>query len=100
MAGIHQPFGHRPVALDPFRLHVRAMRAAHLRPLVPAQSQPTEGVVDVLQRGRVEPCAIGVLDAQDEGPAGGTRQQVGEQGGASAADVVQPGRRRGVTNAK
>ena len=94
-----QSFGDRAMALDPLRLHVRAVWPPHAGPLVPAQAKPGEGVVHVGQGRRVEPRAVGVLDAQDEGPAGRTRQQVREQGGARPADVVESGWRRGVTNA-
>ena len=69
--------------------------AGHLRPLVPMEAQPVQAVEDVLLVRDRAARLIGVLQAQDERPAGMTGVEVVEQGRPGRADVERSGRARG-----
>ncbi len=80
-------------------LEVGAARAAHLGALVPGQAEPVHGPQDdlgVLLGGALR---VGVLDAQDEGAAGGAGEGPVVDGSAGAADVQLAGGRRCEANA-
>ena len=100
MAAGQQPFDGGPIAVQPLRLVVRGERPAHVRPLVPVDSQPAQPVEDRLQRLLDVPLLIGVVDPQDELPAVLPGQQPIEQRGPHAADVQVSGRAGGEAGAE
>ena len=69
------------------------------RPLVPAEAQPLERRADLPGHRLVGARAVGVLDAQDELPALLAGEREVEDRLVCGADVGQPGRRRGDSNA-
>ena len=71
----------------------RALELA-VRPLVPVEPEPGEGVEDLLDVLGRRALAVGVLDAQDELAAAPAREQPVVEGGAGAPDVEGTGRRR------
>ena len=91
VSAVDQLRGDGAIAVLPLRLEVRRMRSADLRAFVPGQSQPAHAVEDALHHLVGRPLHVGVLDTQDERPAGAPREQPVEESGAGAADVEVAG---------
>ncbi len=99
VAARDQPVGVRAIRGDAQRLDVRSMRAADLRSLVPVEPEPAQGFQDQRFGARDVPLLIGVLDAQDEGAAGVTGREPGEERGAHRSEVQRAGGRGRKTRA-
>ena len=83
------------VPVQPLRLEVRRVRAAHLGPLVPVQPQPAQPVQDAGDHVGRRALDVGVFDAQHEHAAVAAGVEPVEERRAGAADVqVARGRRR------
>src|SRR5699024_7390846 len=93
VAGLGQLLGAIGVDVPPLRLPVRAVRAADLHPLVPVEPEPREGVEELFVGLLGVPRGIGVLDPEDELPAGVTGVGPVEQGGSDQPDVRGSGGR-------
>jgi hypothetical protein len=86
LAGGQQLARHLGVTVDSLRLEHRIA--------VPVEPEPAQAVDDGVNGGLGGPCAVGVLDAQQEPPAVMAGEQPVEIGGARAANVQEAGRRR------
>ena len=77
-----------------------AVGAADLRDraLVPVELEPAQRVEDLLDVLGGRPLAVGIFDAQDEGPAGVPREEPVVERGPRAADVQRAGRRGSEAN--
>ena len=64
-----EPLDVGPIGLEPLRLAVGGERPTDVRALVPVQSKPREGVVELRLGVLAEARAVGVLDPEDELPA-------------------------------
>ena len=76
--------------IDHLAMTPGAAELAH-RLAVPMQAEPGEAVEDGVDRGLGRALAVGVLDAQEEGPAEAAGVEPVEQGRARSADVQEPG---------
>ena len=97
--------GRRGVERQPEHLAIRRERAARglagdFGTLVPVQAEPVQPVEDVLLVGDRPARLVGVLESQDEGPAGVARVQVVEQRRPGGPDVERTGRARGDPDAR
>ena len=90
-----EPPGVLAVKVEALGLPVGAIVPAPVGPLVPVQAQPVHARHDGLLVGRGRPCPVGVLDAQDEPPAGVPGPEPVEEGGVPAPDVKRPRGARG-----
>ncbi len=54
------------VQVEPFRLHIRAIFAANLWPLIPVDPQPAQAFGDQVDRILVIPFLVGIFDPQDK----------------------------------
>src|SRR5690606_37339626 len=68
-ARLQELLGVLPVDLQPLRLPVRPIGAAHLGPLVPVEAQPAQAVENGCEGLLGGALGVGVLNAEDEGAA-------------------------------
>ena len=94
VTGGDEAIGHRPIAIDPLRLRVGAVRPADPRPFVPIEAEPSQAVENALDHVGRRALDVGVLDAQHEHAAMTTGKEPVEERGPRAADVQIAGRRR------
>ena len=76
----------------PFRLHIRANRAADIRTFVPLQASDAEGVIDNINRPFDIPFLVGIFDSENKVAVIFFCQQIGIQSGSQVADVHIAGR--------
>src|SRR5581483_6155422 len=80
--------------LGSLRLPVRAVRTAHVRPLVPVDAQPSQRLDHPVHRLLGDPARVRVLDPEDERAAVVPGEGPAEQAGPDVAHM-QRARRRG-----
>ncbi|MNO91922.1 hypothetical protein D3C76_834820 [compost metagenome] len=99
VAHVDQLLGVLLVDVAALALPVRAMRAADVRTFAPLDTEPAQGVEDLLfgLAGRTQ--LVGIFDTQDELAAVLLGKAVVEQGDVSGADVGIASRRRRDTRA-
>jgi hypothetical protein len=77
----HQFFRMFTVQSGPFGLEIGSIGPSHPRSFVPLNTQPFEGIVNVLQGSRIVPFPIGILYPQDEGAPGRPGKEIVKQSG-------------------
>ena len=75
------------------------MRSTDVRPLIPIEAKPPKPLDDAVDHGPGGALGVGILDAEDEGPALPARVEPVEERRARAADVQIAGWRRGEADA-
>jgi hypothetical protein len=98
VSGLHKPPGVLLVQLHSLGLHIRSEGTVNIRTLVPVETQPVEGSVDVLHRLLLVAFPIRVLDPQDKLSALRPGEEVVEQGCSNASDVLKSRRRGSVSD--
>ncbi len=84
-----------PVDLLPLRLEVRAGLALLIRPFIPIEPQPAEGIEDAAHRFQRGTLLVGVFYAQHKSPAVTAGEEVVEERCPGAPDVEMPRRTGG-----
>ncbi len=90
---IEQPRGVRAVQGEPFRLAIRPVRPARIRPLVPREPHPAEIVEDARFRLACGALPVGILDAEHERALLPSCEQPVEERRTGVPDVEMTSRR-------
>ena len=97
-AFFYQFFGIFFIQIEAFGLHIRTAGTALTPALVPVDSEPFKGIVEIFNVLFAVAGTVGIFNTQNEFAAFRAGKKIIKKGGSHTAYVLHSRRRRGITN--